>query len=146
MLNVEVSVDVTQDMGPKTREGVMRFLAKGADKGQSIALDRAPVDRGRLQQGIYPPVVEGNTVRWGTEGVPYAEAIDQGTDPFWAPAAPLVEWARRVFGDGSIGYAVQHKIAEEGIDAQPFVDPGVEAQKRYYRSHSPRDEIRSELE
>ena len=137
MIGVDVSLDKTDNLGPKTRQAVMDYLEKGADKGFSIYLERMPVDRGNMQQNSYSPTRDGNVIRYGTRDIPYAEAIDEGTDPFQPPLEPLLEWSERVSDGPGLGYYVAlHKIPEEGIDAQPFSQPAKEAQERYYQSHS----------
>jgi hypothetical protein len=45
---------------------------------------------------------------------PYAHFVEEDTRPHWAPIAPLKLWARRVLGDESAAYAVQHAIAVRG--------------------------------
>lgn len=150
MLNVEVSVDVTQDMGPKTRAGIVKYLKKGGDKGAAVARDRVPVDRGAgggLLSKIFDPVETDDGVVWGVSDAPHARPIEEGTAPFHPPVQPLVEWAQRVAGDPGLGYYVAlHKIPEEGITAQPYVAPGVDAQRRWYRSHDASSYVRKELE
>jgi hypothetical protein len=61
--------------------------------------------------------------------------MEFGTQPYWPPIKPLVEWAKRVAGDPSLGYAVQQKIAEEGIDSQPYMEPSAEAVKRWLKAN-----------
>jgi len=148
-INVEIDIETVSDIGPKTRKGVMRYLRDGADKGHSIALDNAPVDRGTLQQQLasFTPTIDGDTVRWGVRDVPYARAMEEGTQPFQPPVQPLLEWSERVSGDKGLGwYVATVKIPKEGIDAQPYARPGRDAQVNWYKGHSPTDYIEDELE
>jgi len=64
---------------------------------------------------------------------PQAAATDQGTKPFWPPIQPLKEWAKIKLGSESLGYAVQQKIAQEGIDAQEYIKESIdEFGERYH--------------
>lgn len=149
VINVSVNVSKVDNMGAKTREGVLEYLKTGADKGVAIASDRVPVDRGAgggLLSGIFDPEIINGNVVWGVRGMPHARPIEEGTAPFHPPVRPLVEWAERVAGDPGLGYYVAlHKIPEEGIDAQPYIAPGREAQIHWYRSHDASDFIDREL-
>ena len=136
VINVSVNVSKIDNMGAKTRAGVLEYLKTGADRGFATYLDRMPVDRGNMQQNSYSPEIDGERVRYGTRNIPYAEAIDEGTPAYTPPLTPLKEWGKRVLGSEEAGVAVWHKIRERGIDPQPFSQPAREDQLRWYRSHS----------
>lgn len=63
----------------------------------------------------------------------YAEAVEFGAAPHWAPIGPLLAWARKKLGDESAAYAVQHKIAEQGTPAQPYMTPAREEHAAKHR-------------
>ena len=139
VINVSVNVSKIDNMGAKTRAGVLEYLKTGADKGVAVASDRVPVDRGAgggLLSGIFEPEVENDRVVWGIRDMPHARPIEEGTGPFYPPIQPLLEWSQRVSGGKGLGfYVARHKIPEEGITASPYIKPGREAQLRWYRSH-----------
>ena len=147
-LNAEVDANITKDMGPRAIRGVKQYLRDGAERGHAEAVDRAPVDRGTLQRAVaeFMPTWEGDTLRWGVRDIPYARPMEFGTGGFYPPLQPLLEWAERVSGDKGLGfYVARVKIPEEGIDAQPYIRPGRDAQAKWYRSHSADSYIRDEL-
>lgn len=146
MLSVDVSIDKIDNVGVKTREGMTKYFEKGADRGFAEAMDRAPVDRGELMRNMFSPTREKGEIKWGVRDTPYARPMEFGTEPFYPPLEPLLEWSQRVAGDTGLGYYVARvKIPEEGIDAQPYARPGRDAQIRWYRSHSPSDFVDREL-
>lgn len=146
MLNVDVTVDAKSNLGPKTREGILNYLEAGADRGWAEYLDRMPVDRGNMQQNSYSPVRDGNTVRYGTRDIPYAQAQDKGTGPIPnLPITPLLEWGERVGGGRDLGAAVWAKIREEGIEPKHFSRAAREAQRNWYASRDASPYIEREL-
>ncbi|HMA77584.1 MAG TPA: hypothetical protein VKP88_00395, partial [Candidatus Paceibacterota bacterium] len=70
----------------------------------------------------------------------------RGTDAYWVPIQPLIDWARRQGEDEGLAYYVQWKIAQEGIDEQPYLRPGAEAQSNWYSNHDISEYIKDELE
>ena len=147
MIDLGVELDGIDNLGSKVQKGVENYLLDGAQKGQNFAMEVVPEDRSNLRMSMaqFTPEVRGGDVIWGVGDQPHARPIEFGTDPFWPPIAPLVEWARRVSGDPSLGYYVQWKIAQEGIDEQPYLRPGAEIQKEWYKSHDPSEYIENEL-
>lgn len=135
MLNVDVSVDATRNLGPKAREGVMQYLEAGADRGFAEYIQQMPVDRSNMIDNSFSPTRDGDTVRYGTRNIPYAEAQDEGTPPFTPPIKPLLEWGERVAGDRGVGAAVWQKIRKEGIEPKHFSRAAREAQQDWYASH-----------
>jgi hypothetical protein len=109
-------------------------IKDAGDKGFAVSQERVPQDRGTLQQSGFPTERRARDTWAFGYTAPYAAPVEFGTDPFWPPAAPLVEWARRIGKDPGFGYAVQHKIAQEGIDAQPYVRPGADVARDFLRS------------
>lgn len=144
MLSVEIDVPVRKDASGGSRRAIKRYIQDGATKGQNVAHEEAPEDRGKLKQSRVDPQWNNGVLSWGYDA-PYAEAQERGTDPFWAPIKPLVEWAERVAGDPSLGYYVQWKIAQEGVEAKEFMAKGVDAQVRWYKSNRFQDYLDDEL-
>lgn len=137
MTGIRVSVDreSMSNLGEKARQSQRKRMMRAATIGYNWSVERAPEDRGQLKQTSVEPTWDGNLIKWGYTQ-PYAEAQEFGTPAYWPPAQPLVEWAQRTFGDPSIGYAVQHKIAEEGIEGKGFAQEGAERQKQAYEGSS----------
>ena len=147
MIDLGVELDGIDNLGSKVQKGVENYLLDGAQRGQNFAMEVVPEDRSNLRMSMaqFTPEVRGGDVIWGVGNQPHARPIEFGTDPFWPPIAPLVEWAKRVSGDPSLGYYVQWKIAQEGIDEQPYLRPGAEVQKEWYKSHDPSEYIEKQL-
>ena len=147
MIDLGVSLDGIEDIGPKVRAGVERFMLDGAQAGQNRAMEEVPEDRGNLRQSMaqFVPEVRDGDVVWGVGGQPHALPMEYGTDPFWPPIQPLIEWARRQGEDTGLAYYVQWKIAQEGIDAQPFAEPGAKAAKEWLGTHGLADYIDDEF-
>ena len=147
MIDLGVELDGIDNLGSKVQKGVENYLLDGAQKGQNFAMEVVPEDRSNLRMSMaqFTPEVRGGDVIWGVGDQPHAAPIEFGTEPFWPPIKPLVEWADRVAGDPSLGYYVRWKIAQEGIDEQPYLRPGAEIQKEWYKSHDPSEYIEDEL-
>lgn len=85
--------------------------------------ERTPVGaQGFLRQSIFPeaPVNQGDVIL-GIVGSPlrYAESVELGTKPHWAPIQPLIDWVEQKLGidaPQSTGVAkrIQYKIAHKG--------------------------------
>lgn len=78
--------------------------------------------QGFLRESIFPetPQLLGDTVL-GVVGSPmrYAESVELGTKPHWAPIQPLIDWVEQkldIPADQSEGVArrIQYKIAHRG--------------------------------
>jgi len=145
MFNTSVSYE-SQNGSEAVRKGVRKWMLDGATAGFNFSQEVVPQDEGTLlESGVPPQVRKDGSVEYGyTE--PYAPHIEFGTDPFFPPVQPLVEWAERVADDPGLGYYVaQEKIPTEGIDAQPFARPGKEEQKRWYSSHDVSEYVEKNL-
>lgn len=124
MIRAAVSVRTNRDAAGAVRRGVHDGLMDAADTGFERSQAEVPVDRGTLLQSGFPPEERPDgSIVWGYTAR-HARAIEEGTTPFTPPLQPLLDWGRRV---GVPGGAVWQKIREEGIDAQPYVKPGVDA-------------------
>ena len=69
---------------------------------------------------------------------PYAEAINDGTDPHFVPAHELEDWVRRKINPGtekkvkSIAFAISKAIGKRGTVPSPFFDKAVERARAKY--------------
>lgn len=63
----------------------------------------------------------------------YAMDVNDGTAPHVADFDQIQVWARRVLGDQSAAGPVWRKIAEEGTDANPYVDRAMDATIQQFR-------------
>lgn len=145
-LNISVSNTVTKDAGSAIQKGTKRYLRDGADVGFAHSQELVPEDRGTLRQSGYPPEwTQDGAIRWGYRAS-HAMPIEKGTDPFYPPIQPLLEWSQRVSGGTGLGwYVARIKIPNEGIDAQPFAQPGAEKQKQWYDANEVGRYINEEL-
>ena len=150
MFQVDVDLDGIDDVSGKVSKGIERFMLDGAQRGQNVAMEHVPEDRGNLRMSMaqFVPEVRNGEIVWGVGQQPHALPMEFGTDPYLAPFNPLLKWAERQGADEPWGLAVYvwRKIAQEGIDAQPYLRPGAEAQEDWYESHSPADYISDELD
>lgn len=148
MFDANVDADIQGRIGQKARRGVERFLLDGAQVGQNRAMEEVPEDRSQLRMSMaeFVPEVRNGDVVWGVGDQPHALPIEEGTDGFYPLLRPLLEWSERVTGDTGLGYYVARvKIPEEGIDAQPFLEPGAEAQAAWYDQHDVAEYIEEEV-
>jgi hypothetical protein len=142
-----LSVDSEMKAPSEQLESEFRQWAKkGADKGFAVSQELAPQDRGTLLQSGFPPEFDNKgTLRWGYTAR-QAKPMEFGTDPFYPPTKPLIEWAERVAGDPGLGYYVaKHKIPEEGISEQPYARPGKKAQEQWYENNPFSDRFEDNL-
>jgi hypothetical protein len=148
MIDLGVSLDGIENIGPKVRTGVERFMLDGAQAGQNRAMEEVPEDRGNLRQSMaqFVPEVRDGDVVWGVGGQSHALPMEYGTDPgHIPPIRPLIEWSRRQGMDEGFAWYVQHKIEEEGVEPHPFLRPGAETQSNWYSSHDISNYIDKEL-
>ena len=148
MIQIDVDIDVQDRIGSKAKRGVEKYLLDGAQVGQNRAMEEVAEDRGTLRMSLaqFVPELRGQEVVWGTQDAPHALPIERGTRGFYPPLQPLLEWSKRVTGDTGLGYYVARvKIPEEGIDANPFLEPGAEAQASWYSRKDISEYIQDEL-
>jgi len=134
MIGIETDLEINLD-AEDVRSAHKQRMRDAATKGFAVADERVPEDRGTLRKSMFTPERRGDKFVYGATE-PYAASMEFGTDPYWPPAKPLVEWAERIGKDPGFGYAVQHKIAEEGITAQPYLRPSAEAVQSFLETHS----------
>lgn len=134
-----LGVDIAQEtnISPEdVRASYRQRLKDAGTKGFAVANDRVPKDTGKLQQSLFPPEWRKDKLVYGSAGVGYADDMEFGTDPFYPDVQPLVEWAeRKGLGAGFGYYVAEEKIPEEGIDAQPYLRPSLEAARDYLSTH-----------
>jgi hypothetical protein len=147
MIDMGVSLEGVDNVSGKVSRGIERFLLDGAQRGQNVSMEHVPEDRGNLRHSMaqFVPEVRDGDVVWGVGGQSHALPMEFGTDPFWPPIRPLIEWANRQGADEGLAYYVQWKIAQEGIDAQPYLRPGAEAQSEWYSRSDMSEYIENEL-
>lgn len=103
-----------------------RGVFEVAETGAAEVREQTPVGvSGILRASIGARVPMDTLVDFRVQGVifsgahaPYAEAVERGTRPHWAPIAPLKLWAQRVLGNERAAYAIQRSIARHGTRAR----------------------------
>ena len=148
MIDLGVELDGIDSPGTKVNQGIISWLIDGAQAGQNVAMEHVPEDRSNLRMSMaqFVPEFRNGSVIWGVGDQPHALPQELGTEPFWAPIQPLKDWANRQGADEGLAYYVQWKIAQEGIDAQPYLTPGSEAQADWYQRNDVEPYIKEELE
>lgn len=122
------------------------------DAAKDNLLDNESVAFGHLRASVASEVRVSASAIEGVAGtnLVYAQAVEKGSRPHWAPLQPLVEWVRikRLAGsylvktrkrlgsrmmqqqeDRQMARAVQVKIARSGVRERPFLLPAFEAKK-----------------
>jgi hypothetical protein len=147
MIDMGVDLEGIDNVSGKVSRGIERFLLDGAQRGQNVAMEHVPEDRGNLRHSMaqFVPEVRDGDVVWGVGGQPHALPMEFGTDPFWPPIRPLIEWANRQGADEGLAWYVQWKIAQEGIDEHRYLRPGAEAQSEWYSRNDMSEYIENEL-
>ena len=145
MLGVDIDVSKVDKIGEKVKSAQRKRLKDAADKGFSFSQEVVPEDRGTLRQSGFVPEWRGNSLVWGYTAR-QAAPMEFGTDPFYPPLQPLLEWSERVSGGKGLGfYVARKKIPSEGVDSQPYVRPGAEVQRRRLKDKSLGDYLDDEL-
>ena len=75
--------------------------------------ERTPVGAFGLLRPSIAAEAFGDRVEIGTP-LEYAEPVEYGSKPHWAPLAPLEYWAEKKLGDASIGRKIWYSIAHKG--------------------------------
>ena len=117
----------------KLLEKAEQVLWLSMNKMQGLAKNYAPFDTGKLSTSIHLiPMSSGSRAYILTDGVDYGIHMEYGTRPHWMPADALKGWSRRVLGNENLAYAVQKKIAREGVEAHPFFRPALDQVRNYW--------------
>lgn len=145
MLGVDIDSNRVQNLGTKVKKAQRKRLKDAASKGFAFSQEVVPEDRGTLRQSSFQPEWRGDKLVWGYTS-PYARPQEFGTEPFYPPLRPLLEWSERVSDGQSLGwYVARVKIPEEGVQASPFVRPGRNVQEDYLKSNPLGDYLEREL-
>lgn len=127
-LKFNISSKFDEDLSLKIARDVFK---KTMNQMKNEAVINAPADTTELRSKIQlDKISEDKIDLWSL--APYSAPLEFGTVPFWAPIGPLLEWAKRKLSDESIGYAIQKKIAKEGISAHPFFRPALDVTMRVH--------------
>lgn len=146
MIGASVTRRIDSNVTGALRRAQRRRAEDAMAKGFAVSQERVPEDRGTLRQTAVPPEWRAPDEIAFAYTQPYAQALEEGTQPFQPPVQPLVEWAERVTGDPGLGYYVAlEKIPSEGIDAQPYAEPGADAVARYLDANPLGDYLDDEL-
>jgi len=112
--------NVNTSIGRGISDGIQQTTAFLA--GESAR--EAPVDTGRLKQGITQKVTDTmGTVFTSGKSESYAKFVHQGTRPHSVDPSTLEAWARR---KGLNPYLVARSIRRKGTKANPFFTRAVE--------------------
>jgi len=106
------------------RRAQKKRMMASAQKGRNLSVELSPVDRGNLQRSIFEPEWRGNKVVWGSAGVGYARAQEEGTAPFTPDLRALLEWGDRKFSPSVTADEIMQEIQEQGMHPGIFRHPG----------------------
>lgn len=138
MIGVSVSRDrFTSNLGKKVAQAQRQRLEDAMGRGHSFSSEVVPEDRGQLRQSMFVPEWRGDSLEYGATAR-QAAPMEFGTEPgHRPPTAPLVEWAERVADDPGLGhYLAKVKIPRDGVDAQPYLRPGLNVAERHIQNNS----------
>lgn len=135
MLGASTTVKTNKDASQAVSDGTRRAMLDASQHGFNVSQQHVPHGADSYlanQSAVEPTVLDDGSVVWGYNAE-YARPVEEGSRPHWIPLRAvrnsLMKWARRVLGDESAAWPVRQKIAEEGTDAQPYVQPGVDAMR-----------------
>jgi len=134
MLSAEVSLDVDIDTDDVLQAHRERMKEAG-QLGFAVSQEEVPVDTGTLKASGFGPEFRGDTLVIGYSAR-QAAPMEFGTDPgHTPPIAPLMRWAERIGKDPGFGaYVATEVIPEEGVDAQPYLQPAAERIEAYIQN------------
>lgn len=64
-------------------------------------------------------------------GEKYGAFVEFGTSPHFPPVDAIERWAQTKLGQPGLGFIIAKKIAREGTEAQPFVEPTYQEDKDF---------------
>ncbi len=132
MISVQARVRTNKNAAAAVSAGTRDGLLDAAGHGFRVSQERVAAqstDTGQLLRSGFPPEVLGDgSILWGYSAS-YARYVEEGTRPHFPPVDALRGWARRVLGSAAAAWGVARKIAREGTDPKPFVEPGIVAMK-----------------
>jgi len=112
------------ETGSMVKPLVASAINKSVVKIRERAINNAPVAFGGLKGKIRSNVVDLTGTVWS--GEKYGIFVELGTRPHFPPVEKLKPWAALKLGNENLAWAVAKKIAREGTDPQPFMQPAVE--------------------
>jgi hypothetical protein len=128
-VKVEGLTELIENMGA-TRTMVKPLIAgtlnQVATQIKYDARNIAPIAFGKLKGGISHTVKKSSLegIVWSKEK--YGVFVERGTRPHFPPIEPLKRWSALKLGNPNLAWAVAKKIAREGTDAQPFMQPALD--------------------
>ena len=116
------------------RSNINLAVDLGLEDIKRETVKHTPVYTGALKTSIMSMRVEspvGDIVGIVSSPVPYAAAVELGTEPHWVPLAPLVLWAKRKFSLSdkaaeTMAFFVQKHIAHSGTKGKFMFRQGLE--------------------
>ena len=118
--------------GDEARPHMRNAMKATVDVGKAVAAEKAPKDRGFLQNSIYGLVEDQWPHTVGVLGSPleHAAPMEYGATPFWPPSAPIEAWVGRKFGlqgieRRGVAFLVRRAIAQRGLRARRFFAAGL---------------------
>jgi hypothetical protein len=145
VISIETDIETNKDASGAVYRAQRKRMKDGAQYGLNHAVEKAPEDRGTLTQDLIDPEWRGDTLIWGF-GANHAKPVNFGTEAYYPPVKPLLEWSERVTGDTGLGwYVAKVKIPTEGIEGQHFAEEGRQKQIQWYKSNPLSDYLDREL-
>jgi hypothetical protein len=98
-------------------EELRRAMEETVLVGEREVKEWTPVGATGILRGSITSAVRGTPARLRgviTSPQPYAQPVEEGTRPHWAPIGPLLLWAQRVLGDARAAYRVRWAIYRRG--------------------------------
>ena len=128
---VRSNVAQWQQAIPQLRQGLAQGVHEVVEDIAAQAARSAPVNTGILRSAIGSRVSVGTGVQvrgqvYVGSQAPYAQAVEEGARPHWAPIGPLKAWARRKLGNERLAYAVRWAIARRGTRPRHFLRKAVD--------------------
>lgn len=105
-------------------------------ESQQNIIDNGTSDEGTLLKS--GGVTLGSTESSVVYDAPHAEPIEYGANPHFPPVDALKGWVRRklgITGEKNItntAYAIAKSISDNGLEAQPYVEPAITSVKTSY--------------
>jgi hypothetical protein len=146
VIRIETEISIDKDVAGGVRRAQRQRLKDSAQYGLNNAVNEAPEDRGQLTNDLIDPEWRNGKLLWGFNA-PYAHAQEFGTEPYFPPLQPLLEWSERVSGGTGLGYYVARvKIPTEGIEEKGFARHGRDKQVQWLKSNGLSDYLEREFD
>ena len=129
-IKLDVKTKINKD---EVMQGLKRVLWLSANKVHQLAVQKVPVDTGRLKNSlILTPVTLGYSEYTISDGVEYGAYVEFGTRPHPVSYKYFEGWARRKLGDSSAAFAIAQSIKKYGTRPQPFMRPALAEVKSFW--------------